>query len=113
MTQIVAMAERIQECERTMVELRAALEKATGSRGQNHDRSLQVREESPQIAGLPSADAGFDDALHTETDASPHASTSQDSEPEQRLLSDLSLDENGKVRDCSFMLLSHCIEPVA
>lgn len=112
MTQIVAMAERIQECERTMVELRAALEKATGSRGQNHDQSLQVHEESSQITDLPSVEAGFEDVLHTETDASPHASTSQDSEPEQRLLSDLSLDENGKVRDCYLLLVVDCIEPV-
>lgn len=113
MTQIVAMAERIQECERTMVELRAALEKATGSHGQHHDQPLQAHEGSPQIADLPSADAGFDDVLHTETDTSPHASTSQDSEPEQRLLSDLSLDENGKVRGCFVLPIIHRIEPVA
>lgn len=91
MSQILAMAKRLQDTERTVAGLRAALDQAT-------TRSSQTA--SPYLI-----DASLDDTLHTATDIWTRDDTDGDSNPEPVLLSDLSLDENGKAR--GFFLKPH------
>ena len=102
MSQILAMAERLQDSERTISELKAALERMGASRdddgpqlrrhnedgGEGHDERRMLG-----IDSMHSTGADTEATWHHETDTS----TNQSSTPKQHLLSDLSLDGNGKV----------------
>ncbi|KAF5855676.1 hypothetical protein ETB97_008611 [Aspergillus alliaceus] len=92
MSQILAMAKRLQETEQTITELRTALHEARGANLVQPPFPIER-----QIPNTPSVDAGFDDVSHAE--ASSSTLVAPDSEPgsDQVLLSDLSLDENGKL----------------
>lgn len=100
MSQILAMAEKLQESERAVEELREALEKSSRSRDQDpassqaYSRSVaESNMTAPSQSGIYSADLDSEATWHHDAETS----TDQTSTPDQRLLSDLSLDGNGKV----------------
>lgn len=104
MSQILAMAEKLQESERAVEELREALEKSNRSRDQipasSRSYSGSVAESSRTAlsqSGVYSAELDSETTWHHDAEAS----TNQASTPDQRLLSDLSVDGNGKVSNDS------------
>ncbi|BAE62024.1 unnamed protein product [Aspergillus oryzae RIB40] len=92
MSQILAMAKRLQETEQTITELRIALHEAREANAAQHTLSIER-----QIPNTPSADTSFDSASYIEASSSTQVAPESETAPEQILLSDLSLDENGKV----------------
>ncbi|GMG23293.1 unnamed protein product [Aspergillus oryzae] len=92
MSQILAMAKRLQETEQTITELRIALHEAREANVAQHTLSIER-----QIPNTPSADTSFDSASYIEASSSTQVAPESETAPEQILLSDLSLDENGKV----------------
>jgi phage shock protein A len=99
MSQVVAMAGRLQDAENTINELRAALEQATQNQEQNGLRqTVQYDSQSSHISSPSSATIRFQDFQNTGTDTMTHIKTDADLAIQEESLSDLSLDEHGKVR---------------
>jgi hypothetical protein len=97
MSQVVAMAERLQDAENTITELRAALEQATHQRETDTlGRTIQDDSHSSHISSPISA-TDFHGIRNTDTDTLTRVKTNSSLTVEEELLSDLSLDENGKV----------------
>ncbi|GAD99980.1 hypothetical protein FG01795.1 [Paecilomyces variotii No. 5] len=88
MSQIIAMANRLQEAERTILELRKALEAAEMSSPDNTQGSTAHQSTSPDSAAA-SARGGDPDQNRSGKSTDEHLG--------EELLSDLSLDENGKI----------------
>ena len=96
MSQILAMAKRLQETEQTITELRVALREAREANLAQHTFPIERL-----IPSTPPIDTSFDSASHAEASSSTQVASESEMAPEQVLLSDLSLDENGKVRNGS------------
>ncbi|KAE8153537.1 fungal-specific transcription factor domain-containing protein [Aspergillus avenaceus] len=92
MSQILSMAKRLQETERTILELRTALSEAQGAGVAQHTFQADNKNSHP-----PSVDTGFEDASHDDSVSSTQVASDSEAPPQQILLSDLSLDENGKL----------------
>lgn len=96
MSQILAMAKRLQETEQTITELRVALHQAREANSAQHTFPIERH-----IPNTPPVDTSFDGASHAEARSSTQVAFNSEMASEQVLLSDLSLDENGKVRNRS------------
>ncbi|OGM50324.1 hypothetical protein ABOM_001034 [Aspergillus bombycis] len=92
MSQILAMAKRLQETEQTIAELRVALHEAREANLAQHTFPIERH-----IPNSPSVDTSFDNASHAEASSTTQVASESDTAPESVLLSDLSLDENGKL----------------
>ncbi|KAE8329954.1 fungal-specific transcription factor domain-containing protein [Aspergillus sergii] len=92
MSQILAMAKRLQETEQTITELRVALHEAREANLAQHTFLIER-----QIPNTPSVDTSFDSASYIEASSSTQVAPESETASEQILLSDLSLDENGKL----------------
>ncbi|GAB1207068.1 hypothetical protein APSETT445_005775 [Aspergillus pseudonomiae] len=92
MSQILAMAKRLQETEQTIAELRVALHEAREANLTQHVFPMERH-----IPNTPSVDTSFDSSSHAEASSTTQVTPGSDMAPEQVLLSDLSLDENGKL----------------
>ncbi|KAF9776505.1 hypothetical protein IL306_005288 [Fusarium sp. DS 682] len=117
MSQVLAMAQRLQESEKTVAELQAALERANRSCDQESSRLSEHEDDDDDDDGVDqdndtmrSGDINYSD-LGTEPVWNHEAGISPDqgSTPEQRLISDLSLDGDGKV--CYHTIFMSSITP--
>lgn len=93
------MAQKLQEAESTVAELRLALEEAQRVKLSSQATARAITEDPLEayISNSPSVD----DNTYAETAASTTLNgTESEAGSEKRLLSDLSLDENGKVFSC-------------
>ena len=98
------MARRLQDTERTVAELRQALDTVTGSQGVQQSQPFSELQDGHCVSTIP-------DTSQSETNIHPchneeppeNQGSADESVSESRLLTDLSLDEYGKVgfQDCS------------
>lgn len=94
MSQIVAMAKRLQEAEQTIIELRNALE----ARPSPEHQTPRMSDLTSNISGTSSEFAKAELVLGSQEGRLPRQARSPSKEPtSEELLSDLSLDEHGKV----------------
>jgi hypothetical protein len=95
MSQIVAMAKRLQEAEETIASLRAA-----GTLLTHAPRESRESRESTFVPLLEDCGASqqLGDVSIVKDETALSVSTRSELSPEEPLISDLSLDENGKVR---------------
>jgi len=97
MSQIIAMAKRLQDAEQTVADLRRALEArgpSTGlaaSEASSSGESLMEAKPAVDLGRLPQVSGGMAHLLQQKVRTPPRDSA-------EELLSDLSLDGNGKVR---------------
>jgi len=98
MSQVVAMAGRLQDAENTIAELRAALEQASHRLEEDSPgKTPQDGSQSSHINSPVSATTRSHNYQNTETSALTRVDTDTTLAPEEELISDLSLDQHGKV----------------